>query len=241
MNRTRRSIMGMGAAWVLGGCATSGAGPQAYRPERKWPTDAARPRQGKQVVTTSLPSAPSPSADVKRVATPTLSTPSLVSRDAWASRGPMMGDINAMQGIQRVTVHHEGWTPVTFTDARSTAARIEKIRRIHTEDRGWSDIGYHYVVDRAGRVWNARPLQYQGAHVRDQNEQNVGILVLGNFDKQAPSNVQLQSLVEVLRVIQRKFNVPKSKVYTHQELAKTACPGRALQANMAGVRSRFLA
>jgi N-acetyl-anhydromuramyl-L-alanine amidase AmpD len=140
-----------------------------------------------------------------------------------------------MQGVQRITVHHEGWTPVYFTDKASTAKRLEQIRRSHVE-RGWADIGYHYVIDRAGRVWEGRNISYQGAHVRDQNEHNLGIMVLGNFDLQRPSDAQLTALAQTLRTLTRYYNIPISRVYTHQELNSTTCPGRNLQPRMVAIR-----
>ena len=141
-----------------------------------------------------------------------------------------------MRGINRITVHHEGSTPVYFADARSTAARIEAIRRVHTGDRGWADIGYHYIIDRSGTVWEGRDLRYQGAHVRENNEHNLGILVLGNFDKQNPSDAQLASLEKALRSFMGQHRVAQSRVFTHQEIVQTACPGTGLQSRMGGMR-----
>lgn len=142
-----------------------------------------------------------------------------------------------MGGINRITIHHEGWTPVWFSDQASTAARLEQIRNIHVRDRGWGDIGYHYVIDRAGRVWQGREIRYQGAHVSKNNEHNVGIMCLGNFDKQRPSDAQMQSLINTLRSVQHTYKVPARRVYTHQELSPTACPGSHLQPRVVAIRS----
>lgn len=140
-----------------------------------------------------------------------------------------------MGGVNRITVHHEGWTAVWFTDKGTTAKRLDQIRRNHV-DRGWGDIGYHYIVDRAGRVWEGRSTRYQGAHVKEQNEHNVGVLVLGNFNVQQPSEAQMRALVQTLRGLMRAYNVPASRVYTHRELNSSTCPGRNLQARMVALR-----
>ena len=86
-------------------------------------------------------------------------------------------------------------------------------------------------MDRAGRVWEARPLVYQGAHVKDHNPGNIGVVVLGNFEVQAPTEAQLVSVRNHLSALMRAYGLPASRVHTHQEWegAATACPGERLQ------------
>jgi len=142
-----------------------------------------------------------------------------------------------MKGVSRITVHHEGYTPVWFTDEASTRARLEQVRTIHTRDRHWGDIGYHYIIDRAGRVIEGRNIAYQGAHVKQQNPHNVGVMLLGNFEKQVPSSAQLAGLQRTLRHLMLTYRVPVKRVYTHRELGPTACPGRNLQPRVASLRT----
>jgi N-acetyl-anhydromuramyl-L-alanine amidase AmpD len=142
-----------------------------------------------------------------------------------------------MKGINRITIHHEGHTPVWFTDELNTKARLEQVRNIHTRDRRWGDIGYHYIIDRAGRVIEGRPLAYQGAHVSKQNPHNVGVMLLGNFEKQSPSQAQLAAMQSTLRYLMAKYRVPVKRVYTHRELGPTVCPGRNLQPRVASLRT----
>jgi len=160
----------------------------------------------------------------------------VMPRSAWTRSGPTPSRVNPMAGVARVTVHHEGWRPVYFADQAATAERIELIRASHTGQRGWGDIGYHFVVDRAGRTWEARPLNFQGAHVRNNNEHNIGVLVLGNFEQQAPSNAQLTGLQRTLAALCSAHRLPTHRVHTHQELNPTACPGRHLQPRVAAIR-----
>lgn len=149
--------------------------------------------------------------------------------------------MNPMLPVEYITIHHDGMTPFTATDYASSAARIELYRNGH-RGRGWGDIGYHYVIDREGRIWEGRSLKWQGAHVRNRNEGNLGILVMGNFDEQAPSDRQLAALERHLRTCMAKYKVPVSRVRTHREWdgAKTACPGKNLQSRMATMRSKSL-
>ena len=148
----------------------------------------------------------------------------------------MTSRMDRMTTIRSITVHHDGMDTFYETQPRAVAARIELIRQRHRA-RGWGDIGYHFVVDRAGRVWEARPLRYQGAHVRDHNPGNIGVVVLGNFDLQSPSSTQLEALRRHVAALIQAYNVPISRVHTHQEWAATACPGRGLQHFMDAVRN----
>jgi N-acetylmuramoyl-L-alanine amidase len=142
-----------------------------------------------------------------------------------------------MKGVSRITIHHEGHTPVWFTDERSTKARLEQVRSIHTRDRRWGDIGYHYIIDRAGRIIEGRSVAYQGAHVSKQNPHNIGVMLLGNFEKQSPSQAQLTALQSTLRHLMGRYKVPVNRVYTHRELGPTVCPGRNLQPRIASLRT----
>ncbi len=143
-----------------------------------------------------------------------------------------------MNGINRITIHHDGMTPFTSTSQSAAAGRLERIRGSHVSSRGWADIGYHFVVDPGGRVWEARPVALQGAHVKYNNEHNLGIMVMGNYDKQSPTNAASTSLDDFVGAMMRKYRVPVSRVYTHQELRPTACPGKSLQQVMESTRSR---
>jgi hypothetical protein len=132
----------------------------------------------------------------------------------------------------KITIHHDGMSPFAGTSRSTVADRIELIRVSHLKRDGgnrWGDIGYHFVVDRSGRVWQARPVSYQGAHVKHQNQANVGVLCLGNFEEQSPSRNQVRRLETLIVELRARYRVPVSRVYTHRELDSTKCPGRNLQ------------
>lgn len=109
-------------------------------------------------------------------------------------------------------------------------------RKDHNNGKRWADIGYHYVIDPQGRIWEGRPTNLQGAHVKDTNEHNLGIMCMGNFDQQAPSAAQVAALDAFVVDQMRRYRVPITRVYTHQELNRSACPGRNLQAYMLQTR-----
>ena len=184
---------------------------------------------------------PAPERYVPAPRTPPSSSPGyMLGRSRWAGGRPVESRMNSMSRIRYITVHHDGMSPFSDTAERSSAQRIESIRRYHCDTLNWGDIGYHYVVDRSGRVWEGRPIGYQGAHVRNHNEGNIGVLLLGNFERQNPSEAQVDALRENLGWLIRQYNVPARHVLTHQEWdgARTACPGRSLQAYMNHLRHR---
>jgi hypothetical protein len=162
----------------------------------------------------------------------------IIPRSQWARTGVARpSEIYEMNGVRRITVHHDGMPPASLSSMRQVASRIEQIRQSHVVGRGWADLGYHYVIDPSGRIWEGRPIRYQGAHVKDQNENNLGILVMGNFDLQSPTSAALGSLDSFLGQQMQQYRLSLGTVRTHMERAPTACPGRNLQAYMIRTRS----
>ncbi|MFN0012780.1 MAG: peptidoglycan recognition family protein [Phycisphaerales bacterium] len=165
--------------------------------------------------------------------------PGVIQRASWTSRGPARpGEINPMNGVNRITVHHDGMDPFSSTSQADAARRLEMIRASHINRRPqpFADIGYHFIIDPAGRVWEGRSVRYQGAHVQDHNEHNLGIMVMGNFDRQRPTPAATNALDRFVAAQMRAYRVPIGRVYTHQELNPTACPGRNLQGYMVASR-----
>ncbi|MEM7756338.1 MAG: peptidoglycan recognition family protein [Planctomycetota bacterium] len=160
-----------------------------------------------------------------------------VARAEWARFGPNESLADRMVSPAYITVHHDGMSRFDDRGSRAAAERLETIRRSHV-GRGWADIGYHYAIDPAGRIWQARPLALQGAHVRANNEANIGIVVLGNYELQRPSSASIASLAALVDAEMNRFSVPVSSVMTHREWAPTACPGRSLQAEVDRLRAR---
>ena len=184
------------------------------------------------------PSAARPARTVEpKTPVVTQADPTAISRRQWAGAGPILARANAMGSIDRITIHHDGISTPPTGSWSDSVRRLESIRRGHVAE-GWADIGYHFSIDPAGRVWQCRPLQLQGAHVHNQNEHNIGVMVMGNFERIRPTAAATASIAAFVAELMRRYNVSPSRVYTHQELAPTACPGRNLQAYMAAARGR---
>ncbi len=243
MTWSRRSMMlaGLGGLGLFAvGCTEKRTDLLAPRPEPDWPRVPTRPTTTAYDRAIALPPKPHVLTARPQSAAPVSSRRDPLNarpRSRWTRAGAVAGRVNPMNGVQRITVHHEGWHAVWFDDERRTAAHLSTIRNIHVRDRGWGDIGYHYIIDRAGVVWQGRDARYQGAHVKNNNEHNLGILVLGNFEKQVPTTQQLNVLHRSLRALTAHYRVPVRRVYTHRELNPSQCPGRHLQPRVAALRS----
>jgi tetratricopeptide (TPR) repeat protein len=153
----------------------------------------------------------------------------IASRSEWGAR-PTRANHDPMSPIFRITIHHSAET--SFATGKASAAReIQRIQRLHQDDRHWADIGYHFVIDRGGRVWEGRPLDLQGAHAgnHDLNRGNVGVVLLGNFNDQAVSPDQEHSLRMLVAYLMERYDVRADHLFTHGELKNTECPGTDLQ------------
>ena len=146
--------------------------------------------------------------------------------------------MDRMTPIRRITIHHDGMSSFTESGVAAASSRLESIRRAHLRRRPqpFGDIGYHYAIDPAGRIWAGRPTSWQGAHVRAQNDGNLGIVVLGNYDQQPVNPAQQAALIAFLESQMRQYGIRGSSIATHQEMAPTACPGRSLQSFMVTAR-----
>jgi N-acetylmuramoyl-L-alanine amidase len=120
--------------------------------------------------------------------------------------------------INLIVVHH------TATDRD---ASVEAIRRFHVEERGWGNIGYHYVVEEDGSVQVGRHESMVGAHAAGQNANSLGVAVVGDntVPDQKWNDAQREALRDLLGDLLRRY--PASRVCGHRDLegAATLCPG----------------
>ncbi len=120
-----------------------------------------------------------------------------------------------MRRIDTVILHHSGRhdTP-------------ESIKQLHVEERGWDDIGYHYLIDRDGNIIPCRDEGVQGAHAKGHNAHSVGVCLLGDKDSEGVPELQMGSLIWVIKDLCKRYE--GAKVLGHRELkgVKKSCPGR---------------
>ena len=235
----RRRFLKLGLLALLGGCApriSTVREPEYYFAK----IDAALKKRREAPADVHLPPSEMPPAArvAKKDRAAEFWQPDIIPRDTWARTSPIKRRLDVMGRIYRMTVHHEG-NPKPNYDiaATSVADDIGLIRKNHSLRFAAGDIGYHYVIDRAGRIWEGRPLQYQGAHVGGaENTGNLGVMLLGNFDIQHPSDAQEETLKNFLVFLKNRYEIGRPSIYTHQELKPSRCPGVYLQAYMDELR-----
>jgi hypothetical protein len=159
----------------------------------------------------------------------------LIRRSAWDRTPPNRSRLAPAGRYSRITVHHEGNNPFYSTSHTDVARELEAVLGAH-RTRRYGDIAYHLAVDYAGRIWEARSLSYEGAHVLSNNEGNAGILLLGNFNRQRPSAAQLAAMDNLILTLRRTCGIASSRVYGHRDLSPSACPGHHLYPYVAQLR-----
>ena len=135
-----------------------------------------------------------------------------------------------MRPLNEIIVHATATRPDWWA-TRTTAQKVAEVKRWHVEDRGWKDIGYHFLIDRDGKVMAGRPLQTVGAHTQGHNTGTIGISLFGGHGSAATDafaenytpeqDKALRDLIAHLRA-----NYPSiAKVSGHNQYAAKACPG----------------
>ena len=105
---------------------------------------------------------------------------------------------------------------------------VESVRNMH-KARGFSDIGYHYLIGLNGERWEGRNVNLIGAHCEGHNSNSIGVCYVGGVDKKMQAKdtrteKQKDALVALLKDLRKLY--PKAKIYGHRDFDKKgkACP-----------------
>ena len=106
---------------------------------------------------------------------------------------------------------------------------VKDIRKWHLQ-QGWSDIGYHFVIRRSGKLEVGRAVDTIGSHVKGHNATSIGICLAGGLDDKTwePTNnftgAQWETLKKLLTTLSRRY--PGAKVLGHRDFpgVAKACP-----------------
>ncbi|MBP9086420.1 MAG: N-acetylmuramoyl-L-alanine amidase [Kofleriaceae bacterium] len=124
---------------------------------------------------------------------------------------------------KKITIHH------TDTPASNPAARVRAIQEYHRNSRRWCDIGYHFLVDETGVVYEGRSIRNIGAHAGGANTGNIGIAFIGSYDAKDPTAAQMAATAKLMAELATKYNITLSRTTLkgHREVGTTAtaCPG----------------
>lgn len=125
-----------------------------------------------------------------------------------------------MRRIDEIIIHCSA-TP------RGKRYTVEDVRRWHLE-RGFADVGYHFLIYLDGSVHKGRPIELVGAHCRGHNAHSVGICYIGGLsadgrcseDTRTPE--QKRAIDRTVAALLKRF--PGATVHGHNEFAAKACP-----------------
>ena len=125
-----------------------------------------------------------------------------------------------MRDIDKIIVHCTGTREGTYVS-------LDTVRRWHIEERGWSDIGYHYLILLDGTIERGRPEERQGAHVRGHNKGSIGVSYVGGCDrllnpKDTRTQDQKDSLHNLLSNLMASYE--GATLHGHNEFSSKACP-----------------
>ena len=190
--------------------------------------------------------------------------PGIVSRRRWGA-GDCRPRMGASHGRVKVAFVHHTVSANAYTRSQAKSM-VLGICRYHRNVNGWSDIGYNFLVDRFGRIFEGRrggPRRaVVGAHAEGFNAQSTGVAALGTFGSQRLPGPAVDQLAQLIRWKLKQHGtgtaghprltsaggstnryragkrVRFKRVSGHRDASATACPGGALYRQLPAVRRR---
>ncbi|MFF1766047.1 FG-GAP-like repeat-containing protein [Streptomyces sp. NPDC058249] len=189
------------------------------------PTGSATPTDPSPPADTTSPSAspidtasptPSPSDTVPAPRPSTVVKPPVISQAQWGASTDYDGTPEYGTEIKAAVIHHTGVDSDNKLSCGESRARLRTIQQEHFS-RGYFDIGYNFVVDKCGQIFEGRSggmdLPVIGAHDIGFNTNTVGISYIGNYETAKPSRAGLEA---ISRIVAWKFGMygvdPNAKV-----------------------------
>lgn len=188
----------------------------------------------------------------------------LKSRSAWGARARKNPDTAPASNVRFAVVHHS--VSSNNYGPADVPAQLRSIQAYHMDGRGWDDIGYNFVVDKFGGVWEGRAGSINdaviGAHAAGFNSGSVGVMVLGTYTSTPASAAAKESVAKVIGWKFSQFGTPATgttteiagtgstrftpgatvtipRVVGHRDVGSTTCPG-TIHGNLGSIRTRTI-
>ena len=186
-----------------------------------------------------------------QAATTSAPRPTIYSREQWGADERMRDGSPSYGTISAGFVHHT----VNGNDYTrdEVPGIIRSIYAYHTRSRGWSDIGYNFLVDKFGRIWEGRyggvARAVVGAHTYGYNGDSFAMSAIGNFETAQAPEVMLEAYgslfawklglhgIDPLDTSQNVNGTTFKAINGHRDADSTACPGRNLYAKLPAIRT----
>ncbi len=190
-------------------------------------------------------------ADARTAGAVTTPKPKIFSRAQWGA-DERMRDKSSLHygkvhgGFVHHTVNANGYTRA------QVPAIIRGIYAFHTQSRGWSDVGYNFLIDRFGRIWEGRAggvgRPVVGAHTLGYNDDAFAASAIGNYQTRRPTTAMLRAFGRLfawklglhgVHAGARRVWITKRYLHAisgHRDVGQTACPGKYLYAKIPYIR-----
>jgi hypothetical protein len=182
------------------------------------------------------------------------SRPTIVTRAQWGANESLRRGSPSYSTPRYTVIHHTAGSN-TYTREQS-AAVVRGIYSYHTQTQQWADIGYNFLVDRFGTVYEGRfggvDRGVVGAHASGFNTGSIGVASMGDHDTVDISDAAFGSIAQVVAWKYQLHGIDPGTTRTvtangrtlatttaHRDVGSTACPGRLFYAKMGTLRTRI--
>jgi hypothetical protein len=187
--------------------------------------------------------------------------PAYIARSAWGAR-PQVCQPDVARSLVGAVVHHTA-DPNDYASVNDAMRRLRADQAYHIDGRGWCDLGYNFVVDKWGNLYEGRAGSLSaavvGVHAGGFNTGTVGVSMLGTYDA-APSAATQHTVAQIIGYRLGYYGVDPSgtmtyhtnggensrygaatltlpRVIGHRDVAYTACPGNGGYAALPAIRA----
>lgn len=177
------------------------------------------------------------------------SAPTIIPRSGWGCDEKLFNWPPEYRTIRKIVVHHTS-TPDGGTDP---AAMVRAIYYYHAVTRGWGDIGYNYLIDKDGRIYEGRSggEGVVGGHAKQYAWGSIGVSLIGDYEQVDVPAAMQNALVELLawkcnlhfvQPTQSGFFIDKNlpNIMGHRDGYSTDCPGKYAYARLPEIRQQVL-
>jgi hypothetical protein len=170
--------------------------------------------------------------------------PPVISRAGWGADESLGHWEPEYRWPQKVIIHH------TVTYNPNPLATVRAIHYYHSVTRHWGDIGYNYLIDAEGNIYEGRAggETVVAGHARQYNYGSIGIALLGDFTREEVPPPMEAALIDMLAWIADRYGIaPQGQsaawgldlpsILGHRDVGSTACPGEQAHRRLPYVRA----
>jgi len=169
---------------------------------------------------------------------------------------PLTWPLQYAKDIEKFVVHHtdseiRDMNGDAHTDTRDYQAMIRAIYHYHAISRGWGDIGYNYIIDPLGNIYEGRfgGDRVIGAHAQCYNHGAMGIAIIGDYAQRDVPEPAMQALIWLIGQKAKSHGIDPEgsttfrgkklfNVFGHKDVRPTSCPGEKLYSALPRIRDR---